>query len=95
MHKCNKISPLKYSSDRVPLTDTEKAENIGKTFKIAHFTNYYDRMKTEAEVSSFFINMNFFTTPVAESFMPTPREICQLIRKLKSKRDQMTMRSLM
>lgn len=87
-NNCSKIPPLKVNSDRLLLTDSEKAEAIGNAFEKAHYTTFCDRSDTttEAEVSSSWLNINFFSAPTSEPHMPTPKEISQLIRKLKIKK---------
>lgn len=87
-NKENRIPPLKGPYGCALLTDSEKAEAIVNAFENAHSTTFSDRSDAsiEAEVSSSSLNVNFFSAPVIESQMPTPREISKLIRKLKIKK---------
>lgn len=87
-NKSRRFPPLKDSLGRLQLTDIEKAKCIGEAFAKAHFTTFNDRSSadTEFKVDSAYHNVNYFLPQVAESAMPTPKEIRQFIRKLKVKK---------
>lgn len=81
----NKIPPLKDDNDRFILTDSGKADIIGKAFNSAHSITYNDTSdsSTESAINGSSLLLNYLCPEVKEANLPTPKEIKSVIYKVK------------
>lgn len=86
--KCRQFPPLRIDANKVVLDNSTKAEIIGNSFNLAHFTTFNERSNptTESHVNGSSLIVNFLTPQIDESILPTVSETMFFISKLKSKK---------